>query len=51
VAERCGLVRERHFRENKRNPDGTMSGTLVYGLLKSEFEALVGIDIGGRDDK
>ena len=46
VAERCGLVREGHFRENKKNPDGTMSGTLVYGLLKSEFEALVGIDMG-----
>ena len=39
VAERCGFVREGHFRENKRNPDGTMSGTLHFGLLKSEFEA------------
>ena len=37
VAERCGMVREGHIRENKRNPDGTLSGTLYYGLLKSEY--------------
>ena len=37
VAERCGFVKEGHFRENKKNPDGTYSGTLLYGLLKSEF--------------
>jgi ribosomal-protein-serine acetyltransferase len=40
VAERCGMVREGHFRENKRNADGRLSGTLYYGLLKREFEAL-----------
>jgi ribosomal-protein-alanine N-acetyltransferase len=40
VAERCGMVREGHFRENKRNADGTLSGTLCFGLLKREFEAL-----------
>lgn len=40
VAERCGLVREAHFRENKRHADGTISGTLHYGLLRSEFEAV-----------
>jgi RimJ/RimL family protein N-acetyltransferase len=40
VAERCGMVREGHFRENKKNPDGTFSGTLHFGLLRSEFEAL-----------
>lgn len=39
VAERCGLVREGHIRENKRSPDGTLSGTLHYGLLKREYEA------------
>lgn len=39
VAERCGFVREGHFRESKRNPDGTFSGTLYYGLLRSDFEA------------
>ena len=37
VAERCGLVREGHVRENKRNADGSLSGTLHYGLLKSEY--------------
>jgi len=42
VAERCGLVREGHVRENKRNADGTLSGTLHFGLLRREFEALAG---------
>ena len=40
VAERCGMIREGHFRENKRNADGTLTGTLFFGLLKREFEAL-----------
>ena len=40
VAERCGMVKEGHIRENKKNPDGTFSGTLYFGLLRSEFEAL-----------
>ena len=40
VAERCGMVLEGHVRENKRNADGTLSGTLHFGLLKREFEAL-----------
>jgi ribosomal-protein-alanine N-acetyltransferase len=39
VAERCGFVREGHIRENKKHADGTFSGTLHYGLLRSEFEA------------
>ena len=39
VAERCGMVLEGHIRENKRNADGTLSGTLHFGLLKSEFDA------------
>lgn len=39
VAERCGFVREGHFRENKKHPDGTISGTLFYGLLRSAYEA------------
>jgi len=42
VAERCGLVREGHLRENRGEPDGTFSGTLFYGMLRSEFEALYG---------
>ena len=40
VAERCGLAQEGHIRENRRNPDGTLSGTLHFGLLKSELETL-----------
>ncbi len=40
VAERCGMVKEGHVPENKRNPDGSLSGTLFYGLLKSEYEGL-----------
>ncbi len=40
VSERCGMVREAHFRENRRWPDGTLTGTLHYGLLRSEWEAL-----------
>jgi ribosomal-protein-alanine N-acetyltransferase len=40
VAERCGMVREGHIRENRKNADGTLSGTLHFGLLRSEFEAL-----------
>lgn len=40
VAERCGLVQEGHIRENKVNADGTLTGTLHYGLLRREFEAL-----------
>ncbi len=39
VAERCGMVREGHIRENKKNADGSLSGTLHYGLLKREFVA------------
>ena len=40
VAERCGMVKEGHIRENKKNADGKLSGTLCFGLLKREFEAL-----------
>ena len=42
VVERCGLIREGHIRENKRNADGTLSGTLRFGLLRDEFEATRG---------
>jgi aminoglycoside 6'-N-acetyltransferase len=38
VAERCGMVREGHVRENKKNADGSISGTLYYGILRDEFE-------------
>jgi RimJ/RimL family protein N-acetyltransferase len=38
VAERCGFALEGHIRENKLNPDGTFSGSLYFGLLKSDWE-------------
>ena len=37
VAERCRMVREAHLRQNKKNRDGTFSGTMIFGLLRSEF--------------
>lgn len=37
VAERCGFVREGHIRENHLWPDGSITGTLHYGLLRREF--------------
>jgi RimJ/RimL family protein N-acetyltransferase len=37
VAERCGFTKEGRLRENRRNPDGTYSSSLIYGLLKSEY--------------
>lgn len=37
VAERCGFVREGHIRQNHPWPDGTITGTLHYGLLQSEY--------------
>lgn len=40
VAERCGFVREGHVRENKQNADGTITGTLHYGLLRRDFTGL-----------
>lgn len=39
VAERSGLVREGHIRANKRAPDGGFTGTLHFGLLRSEYVA------------
>lgn len=38
VAERCGFIREGHLRENKKHPGSPLSGTYVYGLLRSEWE-------------
>lgn len=37
VAERCGMVKEGHIRKNKKNADGSISGTFHYGILRSEF--------------
>ena len=42
VAERCGMVREGHIRENKRNVAGSLSGTMHYGILKKEFSKIHG---------
>ena len=42
VAERRGMVREGHLRLNKKNADGSLSGTFLYGLLRSEFETQAG---------
>ncbi|MGY5853805.1 MAG: GNAT family protein [Candidatus Thorarchaeota archaeon] len=39
VAERCGFVKEAHFRKNKMNPDGTYSGTFIYGMLRDDITA------------
>jgi aminoglycoside 6'-N-acetyltransferase len=37
VAERCGMVKEGCTRENKKHADGSISGTLHYGLLRREY--------------
>ena len=37
VAEHCGFKKEGHIRQNKRQSDGTLSGTLFYGMLRHEF--------------
>jgi ribosomal-protein-alanine N-acetyltransferase len=37
AAERCGFIQEGHIRENKWNADGSISGTLHYGLLRGEL--------------
>jgi RimJ/RimL family protein N-acetyltransferase len=48
VAERCGMVKEGHFRENQRRPDGTLHGSFFYGLLRGEFENLSPAPSPGR---
>lgn len=40
VLEKCGMVKEGLLRENKRNADGTVSGTAYYGLLRREYEQI-----------
>jgi RimJ/RimL family protein N-acetyltransferase len=40
VAERCGFTREGHLRENKRHPGSPISGTYIFGLLKSDFDKM-----------
>ncbi|MBE0695748.1 MAG: GNAT family N-acetyltransferase [Anaerolineaceae bacterium] len=33
VAERNGFIREAYFKENRKEADGSYSGTLVYGMV------------------
>jgi len=40
VAERCGMTREGHIRQNHKHADGTITGTLHYGLLRNEYEGI-----------
>ena len=37
VAERCGFTREGLIRQDHRNPDGSLSDTVIYGLLRNEY--------------
>jgi RimJ/RimL family protein N-acetyltransferase len=37
VAERAGFQREGHLRQNHYWPDGTYTGTYLYGLRRSEY--------------
>jgi RimJ/RimL family protein N-acetyltransferase len=37
VAERCGFVREGHLREDHPHDDGSITGTLIYGMLYEDF--------------
>jgi len=36
VARRSGFKQEAHLRQNKRNPDGTITGALMFGLLRDD---------------
>jgi RimJ/RimL family protein N-acetyltransferase len=40
VAERYGMTKEGHLRENKPSLDGSLTGTLLYEMTRSEFIAL-----------
>jgi RimJ/RimL family protein N-acetyltransferase len=37
VAERLGMPLEGHLHQNHPHPDGSITGTFLYGLLKSEW--------------
>lgn len=39
IAERLGMRQEGHVRADKRHPDGSITGSLCYGLLRDEFLA------------
>ena len=38
VAERCRMTRKGYLRENRRDSDGTYTGSYIYGLLKREYQ-------------
>jgi hypothetical protein len=31
------MIKEGHLRENKRNADGSINGTLLFGMMRSEY--------------
>ena len=39
IAERLGMAREGHIRADKRHADGSITGSVCYGLLRDEFLA------------
>ncbi len=39
IAEGLGMMREGHIRADKRNADGTVTGSLLYGLLRADLSA------------
>lgn len=41
IAERCGFRLEGHVREDKRHADGSITGSLCFGLLQGEYRAAV----------
>ncbi len=41
VAERCGFIREGCLRGEIRRKDGMSVGKLYYGMLKTEYQALI----------
>ncbi len=45
VMERCGFIREAHIRQNKHHiklADGTFSGDYHYGMLREEYNQMIG---------
>ncbi len=41
VAEKCGFIKEGHLRQNKCHADGSISGTLHFGMLWEDWQAQV----------
>ena len=38
LLERCGFRQEGHLVENRKNPDGSFHGDLLFGLLRREYK-------------